>query len=189
VIPPAVRIGKYRQTDVTADPVNAPPPSRYGSPPDTLPLVLICEGPTCASAPTLPRNNWPSDANGPTPHDPIPHPTALKRVPARHRTLRPNHKTTALSAVAGCSQSVELPLPRIPTSRSHVSRLPFQDSSPRSPVPSLAHRSVAAPTTASAFLQASLSKMARSNLSLPQHPAPRHFRSRLTTSRTRVSAT
>ena len=36
---------------------------------------------------------------------------------------------------------------------------------------------------ASAFLQASLSKMPRSNLSLPQHPAPRHFRSRLTTIR------
>jgi hypothetical protein len=98
--------------------------------------------------------------------------------------LRPNHKTTALSAVPGCAQSAELPLPRIPTSRSNVSRLPFPDSSPRSPVPSLARSSIAAPTTASAFLQASLSKMPRSHFSLPQHPAPRHFRSRLTTSRT-----
>jgi Purple acid Phosphatase, N-terminal domain len=37
--------------------------------------------------------------------------------------------------------------------------------------------------TASDFLQASLSKMPRSNFSLPQHTAPRHFRSRLTTIR------
>ena len=139
--------------------------------------------PTCASAPTSPRNNWPSDANCPTPHDPKP----IQRLSnvCRHvfAQLRPNHKTTALSAVPGCAQSAEAPLPCIPSSRRNASRLPFPDSSPRSPVPSLARSSIAAPTTATAFLQASLSKMPRSNLSLPQHPAPRHFRSRLTTSR------
>src|SRR5580698_9098589 len=57
------------------------------------------------------------------------------------------------------------------------------DSSRRSPKPSLHLSSIAAPTTADDFLQVSLSKMPRSNLSLHQHRAPRHFRSRLTTSR------
>jgi hypothetical protein len=97
--------------------------------------------------------------------------------------LRPNHKTTALSPVPVCPQIAKLPLPRIPNPRRNVSRLPFPDSSPRSPAQSLARSSIAAPTTASAFLQASLSKMPRSKFSLPQHPAPRHFRSRLTTTR------
>ena len=97
--------------------------------------------------------------------------------------LRLNRKTTALSPLPACMQGAKLPLPRIPTSHSTLSRLSLPDSYPRSPMPSLARNSIAAPTTASAFLQASLSKMPRSNFSLPQHPAPRHFRSRLTTSR------
>jgi hypothetical protein len=78
-------------------------------------------------------------------------------------------------------QLAKLPLPRMPTSYSTLSRLLLPHSPPRSPKPSLALSSIAAPTTASAFLQASLSKMPRSNFSPPQHPAPRHFRSRLTT--------
>jgi hypothetical protein len=98
--------------------------------------------------------------------------------------LRPNHKTTASSPVPVCRQMAKLPLPRIPTSHSNRSRLFFPDAYPPSPTPSLTLSSIAAPTTASAFLQASLSKMPRSNFSRPQHPAPRHFRSRLTTIRT-----
>ena len=84
-------------------------------------------------------------------------------------------------------QGAKLPLPRIPTSHSTLSRLSLPDSYPRSPMPSLTRSSIAAPTTASAFLQASLSKMPRSNFLHPQHPAPRHFRSRLTTSRLLLS--
>jgi hypothetical protein len=98
--------------------------------------------------------------------------------------LRPNHQTTALSLVPADGKVAKLPLPHTPNSHSTLSRLLLQDPSPPSPMPSLALSSIAAPTTASAFLQASLSKMPRSNFSLPQHPAPRHFRSRLTTSRT-----
>jgi hypothetical protein len=98
--------------------------------------------------------------------------------------LRPNRKTTALSPIRASMQLAKLPLPRMPTSYSTLSRLLLPHSPPRSPKPSLALSSIAAPTTASAFLQASLSKMPRSNFSPPQHPAPRHFRSRLTTSRT-----
>jgi hypothetical protein len=97
--------------------------------------------------------------------------------------LRPNRKTTALSPIPARMQIAKLPLPRMPTSHTTLSRLSLPDSSLRSPTPSLAHSSIAAPTNASAFLQASLSKMPRSNFSLPQHPAPRHFRSRLTTIR------
>jgi hypothetical protein len=121
--------------------------------------------------------------NSPTPHDSNPI-QSLSNV-CRHAFahLRPDHKTTALSPVPVCGQIAELPLPRIPTSHSTLSRLLLPDPSPRSPMPTLARSSIAAPTTASAFLQASLSKMPRSNFSLPQHPAPRHFRSRLTTLR------
>ena len=83
------------------------------------------------------------------------------------RTLRPNHKTIALSPFAVCTQRAKLSLRRIPTSHSNFSRLSLPASSPRLPMPTLARNSIAAPTTASAFLQASLSKMPRSNLSLP----------------------
>jgi hypothetical protein len=106
---------------------------------------------------------------------------ALKRVPARLRTPASEPQNYPLSTGPGCAQNAELPRTPIPISHTNFYRLSFSDSSPRSPMPNLAHSSIAAPTTASAFLQASLSKMPRSNPRHPQHPAPRHFRSRLTT--------
>ena len=126
----------------------------------------------------------PSDANFPTPHDstPIQSPSNVCRHVFAH--LRPNRKATASSPVPACMQIAKLPLPRMPTPHCTVSRHSIPDFPPRSPVPSRARSSIAAPTTASDFLQASLSKMPRSNLRLPQHPAPRHFPSRLTTIRT-----
>jgi hypothetical protein len=102
--------------------------------------------------------------------------------------LRPNRKTTALSPIRVSRQLAKSPLPRMPTSHSTLSPLSLPHSPTRSPRPSLALSSIAAPTTANAFLQASLSKMPRSNFSLPQHPAPRHFRSRLTTIQTSDSS-
>ena len=137
--------------------------------------------PTCPSAPTSTRHNWPSDANFPTPHDSNPIQWLSNVCPHVFAHLRPNHQTTALSLVPADEKVTKLPLPRTPNSHSTLSRLLLQDASPPSPMPSLALGSIAAPTTASAFLQASLSKMPRSNFSLPQHHAPRHFRSRLTT--------
>jgi integrase/recombinase XerD len=106
--------------------------------------------------------------------------TGMRRTEVSMLKVR---KTTALSTLPACVQGAKVPLPHIPTSHSTLSRLSLPDSYPRSTMPSLTRNSIAAPTTTSAFLQASLSKMPRSNLSLPQHPAPRHFRSRLTTSR------
>ncbi len=135
---------------------------------------------------SLPRNNSPSDANCPTLPDSNAHPdrsqTCVRtswHIYVLITKLRPYHLS-----VSACSS------PNYPSSThaypSHgtLSRLSFPDSSPPSPRPSLTLSSIAAPTTANAFLQASLSKMPRSNFSLPQHPAPRHFRSRLTTCRT-----
>jgi hypothetical protein len=61
------------------------------------------------------------------------------------------------------------------TSHSTLSRLSIPHSPPRSPRPSLALSSIAAPTTASAFLQASLSKMPRSNFLAPSAPCPEAF--------------
>ena len=126
--------------------------------------------PTCPSAPTLPRNKSPSDANCPTPHDLNP----IQRLANVCRHFSHNHvRTTKLPPYRRflTAQSAELPLPPIPTSHSNVSRLSFPDSRLRSPVPSLAHSSIAAPTTARDFLQASLSKMPRSNPRHPQHLA------------------
>jgi hypothetical protein len=100
-----------------------------------------------------------------------------------HLRLKPQN--TALSPVPACIQTAKLPLPRIPISHSTLFRPSLPRSYPPSPIPSLARSSIAATTTASVFLQASLSKMPRSNLSLPRHQAPRHFRSRLTTTRIR----
>jgi hypothetical protein len=101
--------------------------------------------------------------NCPTPHDP----DAIQRLanvcPHVFAQLRSNHKTRVPLAVPRCEQSAQLPLPPIPTSRNNISRLSLPASSPRSLVPNLARSSIAAPTTASAFLQASLSKMPRSN--------------------------
>jgi hypothetical protein len=67
----------------------------------------------------------------------------------------------------------------IPTlcSPAHPASLPYPCRPISDPI------SIAAPTTATAFLLVSLSKMPRGNFPLPQHPAPRHFRSRLTTIR------
>jgi hypothetical protein len=79
------------------------------------------------------------------------------------------------------------PLPRMPTSRSNVSRLSIPDSSPRSPVLNLAaahssaHHCQRLPSSL-------LIENASEQPSHPQHPAPRHFRSRLTASRTRASS-
>ena len=139
--------------------------------------------PTCTSDPTLPRYNWPSDANCPTPPDPATIQSLSNVCQHVFALLRPNRKTTALSRITGCMQVAKLPLSRTSTSHRTPARLPLPDSSRRSPKPSLVLSSIAAPTTASAFLLVSLSKMPRSNLVLPQRPAPRHFRSRLTTMR------
>ncbi len=140
--------------------------------------------PTCTLAPTLPRNNWPSDANCPI----LPDPTTLQSLSnvCQHvfALLCPAGKTTVLSRIPGCMQVAKLPLSHTSTSHRTPDRLPLPDSSRPSPKPSLALSSIATPTTAGDFLLGSLSKMPRSNLLLPQHPAPRHFRSRLTTSRT-----
>ena len=139
--------------------------------------------PTCASGLTLPRNNSPSDANCPTLTDSNPI-QSLSNV-CRHvfAHLRPNRKSTPLSPIRVSMQLTKLPLPRMPTPHSTLSRLSLPHSPQRSPRPSLALSSIAAPTTANAFFQASLSKMPRGNFSLPQHPARRNFGSRLTTTR------
>ena len=119
--------------------------------------------PTCASGPTLPRNNWPFDANCPT----LPDSAAIQSLSnaCRHvfALLRPHRKTTALSRITGAMLVAELPLSRTSTSHHTPDRPPLPDSSRRSPRPSLALRSIAAPTTASLFLLVSLSKMPRSN--------------------------
>jgi hypothetical protein len=97
--------------------------------------------------------------------------------------LRPHRKTTALSRITGGMQVAELPLSRTSTSDHTPDRLPLPDSSRRSPRPSLALSSIAAPTTANLFLLVSLIENASEQSPPPQHPAPRHFRSRLTTFR------
>jgi hypothetical protein len=61
-------------------------------------------------------------------------------------------------------QVAKVLLSRTSTSHRTPDRLPLPDSSRRSPKPSLALSSIAAPITASAFLLVSLSKMPRSNL-------------------------
>ena len=111
--------------------------------------------PTCASGLTLPRNNSPSDANCPTLPDSNPI-QSLSNV-CRHvfAHLRPNRKTTPLSPIRVSMQLTKLPLPRMPTPHSTLSRLSLPHSPQRSPRPSLALSSIAAPTTGNAFLQAS----------------------------------
>ena len=98
------------------------------------------------SAPTLPRNNWPSDANCPI----LPDPTTLQSLSnvCQHvfARLRPHRKTTVLSLIPGCMQVTKLPLPRIPTSHSTLSRLSlpalfaaFTDAESRPQLHSSAH--------------------------------------------------
>jgi hypothetical protein len=94
--------------------------------------------PTCASGLTLPRNNSPSDANCPTLPDSNPI-QSLSNV-CRHvfAHLRPNRKTTPLSPIRVSMQLTKLPLPRMPTPHSTLSRLSLPHSPQRSPRPSLA---------------------------------------------------
>jgi hypothetical protein len=86
--------------------------------------------PTCASGLTLPRNNSPSDANCPTLPDsnPIQSLSNVCRYVFAH--LRPNRKTTPLSPIRVSMQLTKLPLPRMPTPHSTLSRLSLPHSSP-----------------------------------------------------------
>jgi hypothetical protein len=65
--------------------------------------------PTCASAQTLPRTNWLSGANSPTPHDslPIESLSNVRRHVSAH--LRPNRETSLITSSASPFQT----LPRV----------------------------------------------------------------------------
>jgi hypothetical protein len=160
-----------------------PPPIRASPTPCQPPGAALAAEPTCTSAQTSPRSNWPSDADCPT----LPDSAAIQSLSnvrshvSAH--LRPYPKTTASSRSSACMEVAKSLLTRTSPWHQPPGPLPLPHSSCRSPKPSLASSSIAAPTTASAFLQASLSKMPRSNFLHPSHPAPRHFRSRLTTIR------
>jgi hypothetical protein len=143
-----------------------------------LPGAAHVAEPTCKSGPTLPLSNWPSDADCPTLHDFSATPVAKKRALPRLRRPAPKlqsaisiHTQTARSVL----RRVSACLGRPHTWQRHpVCCLPCAESCPQ--LHSSAHHCQRLPSSL-------LIENAPEHTPQPQHPAPRHFRSRLTTIR------
>jgi hypothetical protein len=126
-----------------------------------LPGAAHVAEPTCKSGPTLPLNNWPSDADCPTLHDFSATPVAKKRAVPRLRRPAPKLQNDDSN-----QQILSTSRPR---DRSFGECRPALDAHTHGNTtlfaafhkPNLALSSIAVPATATVFLQVSLSKMPR----------------------------